>query len=1398
MSISYDEAYKASLEYFDGDDLAAKVFVDKYALRDNDNNLLELTPTDMHRRLAKEFARIEKGKFAKPMTEEEIFGCLDHFKYIIPQGSILYGLGNIYQYISLSNCFVLDQPHDSYSRICYTDEQILHVSKARGGCGTDISLLRPKGAKTRNASRSSTGPISFAKRYSYSIREVATEGRRGSLMLSMDCKHPDILDFATCKNDKTQVTGANISIRLHDDFITSALNKKKYIHQWPIDSNNPSISQEKDAYHTWQTIAKSAWETGEPGCMFWDNMTKESIGLCYEKYGFKEVSSNPCLTGNMLLLTPNGHKRIADINTGDKIWSQEGWTTILFKEITQNKQVNRYITSINSIECTPNHIIISNGKKIPIEDAQTIDCFNSNLSDKELITSQILKIEQLSDTTVYNIIVNNKSHTYWANGFNISNCGEIYLPPFDSCRLLLLNLYSFIKSPFTNNAYFDYNLFYDYVKIAQRLMDDIIDLELECIDKIINKIKKDNEIEEIKGRELHLWEKIRRMCKSGRRTGTGTTGLADALAALNIKYGHQNSLIEIDKIFRTLKFGCYYSSIDMAKELGPFPIWNHKLECNNPFLNRIKNEDISEYVDSINYTGKDLYNDMIKYGRRNITCLTLSPAGTVSLEAQTSSGGEPLFYLNSKRRKKGNIDDPDFRCDFTDKTGDHWMEFTIDHPKLKIWKNITNNTNIKQSPWYGCCAEDINYKDRISILSIMQKNIDNSISSCLATNHNMIQTDNGLYYVEELSELARAKDEKTFYNIDNFNSINKDGILTKISQVYNNGIANTIKLKLFNNANIIATPNHKLCILNHEYNLEWRELKDIQIGDYIVSRKGLKLFTKDNRNIEILPKFKTHKKNISKATLPKYLSLELARFLGYMCADGHVDKNSFNLSQQKNNICEDFIKLVKHLFNLDAVYRKDARTKNLYSLVVNSVIVCDWLKEIGLINHNDIKVPKIIRHHATFNQTKEFIRGITLDGYVTKNSICISTSVSKQYLAEIQQLLLNFGFNARIEQSNKAGLRKFPNNRIYQTKDAYCLSIHNLYSMNQFVTQIGFAEDKKIKISNKLFPGILYKHTEGKIPDYGIRAKFLKDIYPQIKSYELKKYLSKILNKRSRSFNLERETLAKLVDLGLKVPEYLLDNTYDFIEIREKEDYINTQTYDLFVPDGNSYIVNGVISHNTINLPEDSTVETVEQIYELAWKKGLKGITVYRKNSRDGVILDNKKIDKQIAVRPKELPCDVYHVSVHGQKYFVLIGLEEGKPVECFSGKNGVLDKDIKHGKIVKRKRNFYSFVADGSNEPDLSPITASMNEMEKTVSRLLSGLLRSNLGLDFILKQLEKIGETEELTSFTKCLSRVLRHYYTSNEVEVSTETCPECKAILVRKDGCWGCSKCNFTKCG
>jgi ribonucleoside-diphosphate reductase alpha chain len=629
---TYEEALAASVEYFKGDELAGKVFLDKYALRNSNQDLVEKTPEDMHRRIAKEFARIEKKKFAKPLSEDEIFGYFDRFAKIVPQGSPMYGIGNNFQYISLSNCFVVDMPADSYAGICKIDEELVQISKRRGGVGVDISNLRPEGSLTRNAARTSTGIIGFMERFSNSIREVGQNGRRGAEMQTISIHHPEAvklledadkakpviiknestgdihtttefydpqnLDFATVKYDNTKVTGANISIRFSDEFLTAVDADTDYEQRWPVDAKKPKISKKVSARKVWKKIVRSAWQMAEPGILFWDNIIKESPADCYSKFGFKTISTNPC--------------------------------------------------------------------------------------------------------------------------------GEIPLSAYDSCRLLLLNLFGFIKNPFTKDAYFDYVEFYKAAKIAQRLMDDLIDMEEEAILSIIEKVQNDPEDASIKVRELGLWQNILEACRKGRRTGTGLTALGDTLAALGISYASDLGIETTEKIYKTLKHAAYYSSVDMAKELGPFKVWDHELEKNNPFLNRIREEKFTIEGgpgETLQIDGEKLWDDMRQFGRRNIALLTTAPAGSVSLETQTSSGIEPQFMIDPyTRRKKGNPGDVNFRSDFVDQSGDHYMEFEVVPPKVAMWREISGEKDVNKSPWRGSCANEMNGPSELNyrpLLSVM-------------------------------------------------------------------------------------------------------------------------------------------------------------------------------------------------------------------------------------------------------------------------------------------------------------------------------------------------------------------------------------------------------------------------------------------------------------------------------------------------------------------------------------------------------------------------------------------------------------------------------------------------------------------------------------------------------
>ena len=596
-----DEAIQASLKYFKGDDLAARVWVNKYALKDSFGNIFELNPDDMHRRLAKEIGRIEQ-RYPNPLTEEEIYGVLKDFKYIVPQGGPMTGIGNDYQVASLSNCFVVgnDGNSDSYGGIMKIDQEQVQLMKRRGGVGHDLSHIRPKGSPVKNSALTSTGIVPFMERYSNSTREVAQDGRRGALMLSVSIKHPDSENFIDAKLEQGKVTGANVSVKLQDDFMHAVESGTPYIQQYPIDSKKPIYTKEIVAEDLWRKIVKNAWKSAEPGILFWDNIINESIPDCYADLGYRTVSTNPC--------------------------------------------------------------------------------------------------------------------------------GEIPLCPYDSCRLLAINLYSYVEQPFTKQAKFNFDLFKEHVHYAQRIMDDIIDLELEKIDAILEKVNADPEDEHIKYTEKNLWENIKRKANEGRRTGIGITAEGDMLAALGLRYGSEIATDFSEEIHKTTALETYRSSVYLAKDRGAFTMYSAEREKNNPMINRIKNAD------------PELYEKMVKYGRRNIALLTIAPTGTTSLMTQTTSGIEPVFMPVYKRRRKVNPGDKDARIDFIDELGDSWEEYIVFHHKFKTWMEAngheTNreysqedlNELVKVSPYFKATSNDVDWLAKVRMQGRIQKWVDHSIS----------------------------------------------------------------------------------------------------------------------------------------------------------------------------------------------------------------------------------------------------------------------------------------------------------------------------------------------------------------------------------------------------------------------------------------------------------------------------------------------------------------------------------------------------------------------------------------------------------------------------------------------------------------------------------------------
>lgn len=927
---TYSQVLEASTKYFNGDDFAAKVFVDKYALQNLDGEYLELTPSDMHHRLAKEFARIEK-KYPNPMEETEIFNLLDKFKYIVPQGSPMFGIGNNFYTQSLGNCFVVNSPYDSYGGILHTDQELTQLMKRRCGVGTDISNIRPKGMPTKNAAKTTDGIGIFMERFSNTTREVAQSGRRGALMLSISINHPEIETFINIKKNLQKVTGANISIRITNEFMKAVIDDKDYTLRFPTDKTikDAKITKIVKAKNIWNQIIEAAWTSAEPGVLFWDHIIDNSPADIYaSKYdNFRTQSTNPCQPAWATLLTEQGIKTFSQVSVGDIIWSGKKWTKIINKICTGEKDIYAFKTRAGTFYGTDNHRIISNGEKIEVKDAESIDIsnclairnmtdvndlINFSLIDKEesnefkintidglvigdgmvhkasnnkvvlligkddqdyfsseisaliiencagikdiawqvatkitntelpktynrkipdrykfgdfnkrraflrglysangsivsnritlksssfqiiedvqqmlsslgitsyytvnkshevefdngtyeckqnydlnigtlhgrqlfdkyigfihsyknkkvkqiLNTKQSFKAEKntydivekeyLGKELVYDITVEAEEHTYWTGGLCVSNCGELPLG-LDSCRLLLTNLVSFVDYPYTQKAEFNFTKFSEIVQKSQRLMDDLIDLEIEKINNIITKIQNDPEPDLIKQIEINMWKQFLQSCEQGRRTGTGITSLGDCLAALGIKYGSKESIKMTELIYKTLAINAYKSSCILAGERGAFPIFDKKMENGHPYISLLMND----------VELKKLYE---KNGRRNISILTTAPTGSVSTLTQTTSGIEPAYLLSYVRRKKINPSDTEAKVDFTDNLGDRWQEFNIYHHGVKNWMEITGEKDITKSPYYGATSNEVDWEASVDIQAVAQKWIDHSIS----------------------------------------------------------------------------------------------------------------------------------------------------------------------------------------------------------------------------------------------------------------------------------------------------------------------------------------------------------------------------------------------------------------------------------------------------------------------------------------------------------------------------------------------------------------------------------------------------------------------------------------------------------------------------------------------
>ena len=658
-TFTYEDVLKASIEYFNGDELAATTWMNKYAMTDNDGEFVESSPDDMHNRMAKEFARIENdytlrydlnggakflseyGQQRGPLTEEKIYNLFKRFGYIIPQGSVMSSLGNHYKLASLSNCIVVPEMHDSYGGVFYTDQQLAQLFKRRCGVGVDISNLRPSGSKVSNAAGSTSGAVSFMNRFSNTTREVAQNGRRGALMLSMDIAHPDVEDFITIKQDLQKVTGANISIRLSDEFMKAVDNNKQYTHRWPIDSDNPKFTKTINAKDLWDTIIKCAHNTAEPGLIFWDRQHWYSTSSVYP--GYENTSTNPC--------------------------------------------------------------------------------------------------------------------------------SEIAMQGGDSCRLIAINLFKFVENPFTKDAKFNMDNFYRATYEGQRLMDDLVDLEIEAIGRILKKVEDDDEPENIKGVEKETWELLLKTGKEGRRTGLGFTALADMVAALGMAIDSDKAIAKVEGIMKEKCRAEFDSSIDMSLERGSFVGFDAKIEKTSEFVQMLEKE------------LPEVYNRMMEHGRRNISISTVAPTGTLSMLAQTSSGIEPVFMTHYKRRRKLNEQDREAKVDFIDDTGDKWQEFTVYHHNLKKWMEITGETDITKSPYAGSTAPEIDWDKRVEMQAVVQKYVTHSISSTINLPNDVS--------LEKVSTLYMDSWKQGLKGITVYRDGSRSGVLVSAADKQDNVLENT-------------------------------------------------------------------------------------------------------------------------------------------------------------------------------------------------------------------------------------------------------------------------------------------------------------------------------------------------------------------------------------------------------------------------------------------------------------------------------------------------------------------------------------------------------------------------------------------------------------------------------
>lgn len=1355
---------KETLESFHGDILASIVFLEKYALTDSNNKFYEWTLEQAKKRWAKAIHNIEK-KYKNPIREKDFLKLYDYF---LPAGRQMLGLGNNFiEKLTVNNCYFTAIKDDSLESIFDAAYKIAKTFSYSGGQGIDLGVLRPKEALVSNTAKTSTGAVSFAPMYSYITGLIGQRGRRGALLLSMPINHPDIEDFIDMKTKNIDdVRYANISVKITDEFMNAVENNQDF--ELSFKTKHEIIRKKINARKLFDKIVKAACNSGEPGILFWDACIRGSTSEIYDD--LHVGGCNPCVTGDTLIYVADGRghvsiKQLAEENKDIPVFCFDRKNKVKIRYM-RNPRITGYnkpiwkITLDNNFEIrtTANHKFqLSNGEYKEVSELKKGDSLKRITKfAAENFNHKIIKIEFDGYENVYNGTVD-EFHNYFIGGceektkngknkwsyFNCLNCGEQILPSFSNCNLGSLLLHRFVKRPFTDKATFDFSLFNQMIALAVRHLDNVVDYN-DGKNPLPEQNK--NAIQE-------------------RRIGLGVTGLADCLAALNLRYDSDEAISFINSLFNIKRLTEYNTSMLLASERGSFPAFKYP-----------------EHVQqrSLAWMSDGMKANIGKHGLRNIAISTIAPSGSLSVIANNcSSGIEPVYSHSYKR---------------TVNLGTGKREFEVVHPGIIIAKKINKNFDIKK---YYPTAYDIDWEKRVQIQGVIQLKIDSAISSCLSLNDNFLITDNGLL---SMKEIIKDTPIKEFQKIDSkIKSINSAGNFSDVTESYNNGISNIVKITCERGFNISGTYNHKVEVLNNFGDREWKELKDIKIGDYIVGRGGLELWRKDieNNTLSTINGSRFNYKkltNSKKIKIPKRMSIDFARWLGYMMSDGSINVNGISLSQQKNNIHEDFQYLVKKLFNLSCSVQKDDRANNLYSVVVNSRELVAFCKWIGLTSHDNNTVPLVIRKSGS-ECIKEFIKGVTLDGYISKDKICVATSVSKIFLDQLLIMLENLGINGCLIESSQEGERIFPSGKIYKTKKSWDLLCCGPEA-SKFIKRIGFAEDrKKEEIEKFELNKRYYNYLFGQIPDFDFRKKFNKEILPNIKSKRMYDICHSLCCGVGKHKTIERETLLLFNDLGLQIPDFFLDKTYIFKKVT-KITLSKTQeiTGDVSVPEGNSYLVNGMISHNTINLPVGTKEETVAEIYMAAWKNNLKGITVYVDQSREGVLNINKQ--KPLIEAPLDTKCFSF-CAEGGDKFYVHVSYKESKPYQIFATNYKATEHDrfaklANDIKLLLLEKGIPAELLKGKENTEKKidkQCSRSKNSLDK-ITRLISLALKANY-IDNLLGVLEN-------HAIVGTLAFYLYHILLQNAT-LYKKSCKNCGSTNLKyENGCSTCIECGNSSCG